>query len=224
MDLEQLFGQAVHLAFEHGPFLGRAGTAAAQHEALGAVTVGVIDELGFNTILHVRPVFIIQKLGLEVTQLRLGCADYVECLAVAQELDITLADHATVHHPDALGLAKTVLHLRHYVLDRGDVGAVAGEHLVVERKALGRANQADADLLAVAARVAAVAPSRLVVAQRLAFKIGTRHIVKEELEGNTEPVAVALHEMFAKPVLMRPNLVQRAVQTVVIYLIDRDSA
>jgi hypothetical protein len=61
--------------------------------------------------------------------------------------------------------------MRDDVLHRGHVGPVAGEHLEGQRQALGRADQTDAHLFAVAALIARVAALGLRIALGLAFEV-----------------------------------------------------
>ena len=82
-------------------------------------------------------------------------------------------------------LAEAFLHLRHDILYRADIGAIAAKHLVVEREPIESADQSDANLLAIPALVSAVAACRLFVAQGLPLKIGARDIVEKKLKAPT---------------------------------------
>ncbi len=83
------------------------------------------------------------------------------------------------------------------VLERGFVGGVAGQHFVGEREALGRDDEGDDDLHAVAALVAAVAEAARVggIDGRITFKIRAGQIVEEHLERRVEEIAPARGEM-----------------------------
>ena len=101
-------------------------------------------------------------------------------------------------------------------LDGAHIGAVAGKHLEAERQALRRADQADADLLIATALVARVAALGLGIAPGLTFKIRARHIVEQKLEAHAEPLAVTRHQVSAQRVLVRAELIERAVEPVVV--------
>ena len=87
--------------------------------------------------------------------------------------------NAAVHHPDAVGLAVLGLDLAQHVAQRGAVGGVARQHLVAERKTLGRHDQRDHHLHAVAALVAAIAMAALVrfIVGRRRLEIGAGEVV-----------------------------------------------
>jgi hypothetical protein len=90
--------------------------------------------------------------------------------------------------------------------------AVARKRLEGQRQALRRADQADADLFAVAAAVARVAALGLRIALRLAFEVGARHVVEQKLETHAEPIAVTCHQVRTQRVLVDAELVEGAVE------------
>ena len=143
-------------------------------------------------------------------------ADQIPRFARTQESDVRLGDHAPVHHPDAFGLAVFFFHLTHDGLDGAHIGPVAGKHLEAERQALRRADQADANLLVAAALVTRVAALGLGIAPGLTFKIRARHIVEQRLEAHAEPLAVTRHQVSAQRVLVRAEMIERAVEPVVV--------
>lgn len=98
------------------------------------------------------------------------------------------------------------------VLDGRDVGPVARKHLEGQRQALRRADQADANLFAIAALVAGITPLGLGIAFGLTFKISAGDIVEQKLEPHAEPLAVTLHQMSAQGVLVLAELVQRTIK------------
>ena len=106
VEFEYLFGQRGHLPLEHGALFGAPSRAAAEHVALLAFAIGVIDQAGFDAVFHVDPVFLLRQRRLVGAQLALGRADDVKGLALAQEADVGLADHAAVHDPDASAWPK----------------------------------------------------------------------------------------------------------------------
>ena len=126
-----------------------------QKERLAPIRAGA--DLGFDPVAHLPPVPPIGELDGERLQLALARADQIAPLAGPQPGDGLGARHAAVHHPDAARLAVAALHRGDDLLDSRHVGAIAGEHLVAERYAVTRHDEANADLLAVAPMIAAVA-------------------------------------------------------------------
>jgi len=64
----------------------------------------------FHARLDLRPVLLVQELGLELFELALGRADQIAVFPGAQEIDVVLAEHASIDHPDAFGLPILFLH------------------------------------------------------------------------------------------------------------------
>jgi len=147
-------GQAFALALEHGAFFFRARSAAAQDVFFARRSIGVRAEAHFQSGLRLLPVGFSQECRFVVAQPALRRADQVTRVAFAQKGDVRLADHAAIHDPDAFGHTVFGFHGCDDLLDRRDIGAVAGKSLEGQRQALGRADQADADLLVAAALVA----------------------------------------------------------------------
>lgn len=144
-----------------------AGETATQDVALPALAVGVLDQLHVDPGLNFLPVGLLQQLALKMTQPSFGCAHEVKGFALAQVVEIVLADHAAIHGPDPFSAAVLSLHQIHDLLDRGHLRAVAGEHFRGQRQALGCHDQTDAHLLAVRTAVAAVTALSLGVALAL---------------------------------------------------------
>ena len=191
-------------------------------------------ELGFQARLHFAPAFFFQERGLEFAQLALRRADEVAGLARAQKLDVLLADHPAIHDPDALGLAVLLFHHFDDRLHRRHIGPVPGKDFIGKRQPLGRADQPDADLLAVGARVARVAAGGLFVLRGLPFEKGARHIVEpfrqaqgpepaegEELELHAKPGAVLLEQVRAERLRVPGEHIEPAVEPVAIDLRGR---
>ncbi len=110
-------------------------------------------------------------------------------VALAQELDVFLAHHPAVHHPDSLGNSVFGLHRLDDLFDGCYVCAIARENFVGERQPFGSHEQADADLFAVGALVLAVTARRLRVL-RLSFKVSALSgscRIEQELETHPEP-------------------------------------
>ena len=116
---------------------------------------------------------------------------------------------SAVHDPDAPGFAVLIFDFREEVFEGRFVGGVAGEDFVGERKTLGRDDEGDDDLHAVAAPVATIAKASDVggIGGRIAFKIRAGEIVKEHLVFRIEEVAPARGEMVEERRFMRHDLV-----------------
>ena len=164
LHLPQRRFQAIDEPLVHRLFLLAAIRAAGQDERL--VAFRPRHQLHLHAFLDFAPVLARQIL-LELPQHRLGRAHDVLAAALAQELQVLLADHPAVHHPDAVGAAVLLLHRLDDLFHRGRVVAVAGEHLVTQGNPVGGDHQADADLQAIGAAVARVAPFRQAVGRAL---------------------------------------------------------
>ena len=198
----------------HGVLLALPLGRADQQERLLAVGAGA--QLGLDAVAHRLPVARLGELRSELLQIVPVGADQIAALAVLQPGHGLGADHAAVHHPDAMRPAVARLHRADDLLDRGHVGAVAGEHLVAQRHALARHHQADADLLAVRPMVAAVAARGQRVGLRLALEVGAGHVVQQQLVVELEQLAQAALEMGLQRRLVRQQAVERAIQPIVV--------
>ncbi|MCX8092302.1 MAG: hypothetical protein N3I86_15435, partial [Verrucomicrobiae bacterium] len=174
MDLVQLGFQPLQLPIQHGAFFGRALGTAVKNEAL--CTFGAGNEFDFQAGPGFLPAVLFEQRGLVRFQLALGRAAQMGRAAGAQPGQIGFAHQAPVHHPPALGLAILGFHLLHHVLERGDIGAVAGKHFVGHRQAFGRDDQTEANLLAIRARVAAVTVGGLLIPPRQALEVGAGQV------------------------------------------------
>ena len=123
------------------------------------------------------------QIDFESREFALGRADEVAHGQVARThlLERCLSRDAAVHNPDAFRFAVLLFDLGQEVLERGLVGGVARQHFVGEGKTLGRNNEGDDDLHAVAALIAAVAKAAQIggIGGRIAFKICAGQIVEE---------------------------------------------
>jgi hypothetical protein len=128
---------ALREAVVHGLLLALALRRAHQDEGLAAVRP--LADLGLHTFAHDVPVVCIEQLLGKALELLLVGTDEIAAPGVLEPCDVVRAGHATIHDPDAMGLAVTSLHRVHDVLDRGHIHAIAIEHLVAERHALARA-------------------------------------------------------------------------------------
>ena len=115
-----------------------------------------------------------------------------------------------------MGDPEPGLHRLDDLLDRRHIRAVAGEQLVAHRHPLPAHDQGDADLLAVGPMIAAVAPLGEGIADGLAFKVGAGHIVEEQVVVEGEQLPEAGDEVLLEGGLVGEELVQGAVEPVVI--------
>ena len=148
----------------------------------------------------------------------LGRADQIgdRRIGLAHLAQHVLGRNAAVHHPDALRLAVLRLDLLEEAPQRGVVGGVAREHLIGQRQALGRHDQGDHQLHAVAALVATVAVPAFVgvVVRRIGLEIGARQIVQQNLELGAEQILPARPQVIEERRLVRQQLVEAAIQRV----------
>ena len=89
------------------------------------------------------------------------------------------ADHAAVEGPDPRRPAVARFHRGDDFAQRAGIVAVAGENLEAEREALAGDDQADADLLAIAAVVARVAALCQWILRGQAFEVRAGHVVEQ---------------------------------------------
>ena len=128
---------------------------------------------------------------LDSPQLALGRAHDIECVFAPQVIQVILADHPAVHRPDPLSHTVFALHQLDDLFNGGDIAAVTREDFIGQWKPFRRHHQSDTDLFAVRAAVAAVSAPGLRVAFALAFKIGARDIIEQELKTRPEPTGNA---------------------------------
>ena len=209
-DLPERRAQALALTLEHGAFFFRARGAAAEDVSFARRSALVRDKAHFQPRLRLLPVGLFQQLRFVLAQPALRRADEVARLAFTQKRDVRLADHAAGHDPDAFGHAVGCFQGRDDRLDRRHIGAVARKRLEGQRQALGRADHADADLFAIAAAVARMASLGLRIELRLAFQVGSPHIVEQKLETHVESLAVTCHRVCAQRILAGAELVEGA--------------
>ena len=101
-----------------------------------AMAIGMLDEQGFQAVLNLRPVFLLQQSRFEVAEFTFGSAYDVKGFAFAQEGDVGLTHHDAVHHPDSLDGSVFFFHHFDDLFDRGHVDPVAGEDFVGKRQPL----------------------------------------------------------------------------------------
>lgn len=110
------------LLFEHGGFLVASVTGTAQYVLLCALAIGMGGKFDFDAGLNFGPVGGFKQFGFESAELLLGGACDVTGFAFPQELEVVFADHATIHDPDAFGLAVFGFHHFHHVFDGAHLG------------------------------------------------------------------------------------------------------
>jgi hypothetical protein len=144
---------------------------------------------------------------LERGEFAFGCADETTHGrgASAHLPEHVLGRDAAIHDPDALGFAILILDFGEEVLERALVRGVAGEHLVSERETLGRDDQCDDHLHAVAAFVATVtkAAQAAGLLGRITFKVSAGKILEQHLVIRVKEIAPARGEMVKERALVR---------------------
>jgi len=173
------------------------------------------QELDIDTLAHRLPWQSEQGL-LQFRQPALGRADEIGDgrIGLAHLGKHLLGRNAAIHDPDALRLAVLGLDLAQGVAQRRAVRRVPRQHFVSKRKAVGRHDQRDHHLGAVAALVAAVAVAPLVVfiVRLRGLKISAGQIIEQHFETGPEQVLPALAQMIEQRRLVLHKLVEAAVE------------
>ena len=191
-ELVQSCFQSLQKTLVHRFFFFTPVGTARQHKGLRAIWSR--HQLDFHTFLHGVPVAFGQG-PLELAEHRLGRADDVLAAAVAQELQILLADHAAVQHPDALRLAVLRFHGRDDLGNGFAVVGVACENFVTQRNAFLRDDQADAHLQAIRTTVTRITALGLGITLALSFEVGAGDVVQQQVVLEIEQVPQAFLEM-----------------------------
>jgi len=129
---------------------------------------------------------------------------------------MVIAHQAAVQNPDPVGDAIAALHRLDDFFERGRVIAIAGEHFVPEREPFAGDHQREIDLFAVWSVIAGIAAVRLGIAPGLAFKIGRRDIVEQQLILHRKQTPQARFEMLRQRILVRQEMIERTVETIII--------
>ena len=158
------------------------------------------------------------KIGLQLAQQAFGRADEVMHgrIAGAHFGQHFLGRDAAVHDPDAVGFPVLGFDFLQEAAQRRLVARVAGQHFVGERKALRRDHERDDHLRAVRALVAAVtvAPWVVFILGRVAFKIGARQVVEQDIEARVEEILPAPLQVAKERGLVREQALVARVELV----------
>ena len=195
----------------HRVLLRPALRALGQHEQFALP----FQQLHAHPLVHLLP-RLVQQVLLHLAQQMPGRADQIADPFVAHLLERRLGGDAPIHDPHAPGLAVERLDLRQEVLERGMVQRVAGEHLVRQRQAIGRHDQRDDHLAAIAPAVAAVAVPGLGDLPAAPLEVGAGEIVQQHVERSVEQRPPALDQVLAKIVLVRQHAIEAAIQSVLL--------
>ena len=131
-----------------------------------------------------------------------------------QEPECVLADHAAVHHPHALGLAKTSFDGRDDGFHGLQILRVARQGVVGQREAVARDDQRDDHLLAIAAVIARVAAPGQVVLFGQSLEVTAGQVVEQQVVIDAEQALVLLLQIVFDGLLDLAQSVQRAVQAI----------
>ena len=137
-------------------------------------------------------------------------------LALAHELERFLRRDATVHDPDATGFAVLIFDLAQEVFERGFIRGVSRQHFIGQGEALGRDEERDDHLHAIAAFVAAVTEAAHVrgVLRRVALEVSAREVVEEHFVFRIKEIAPALREVIEERAFVLQDLVVAFVEPV----------
>ena len=124
---------------------------------------------------------------------------------------------AAIHHPDAVAFSVAGFHRFDDVFHGGDVRRVAGKDFITQRHSASRHHQSDAHLPAVAAVVSRIAALSQRVAFRLTFEVSACDIVHQQVVFEIEQIAKPILQMRFQSVLVRQQLIERAVQPIVVH-------
>ena len=203
----------------HRLFFLAAIAAAAQNECFFAA-LGTRAQLDFQSLADRVPVLRHQLL-LEPLELALRSSHDVLPLPGFEEVEIFFRDHPAIQRPNPLRLAIAGFHRLDDLFQRGRVVPISREHFVAQRQAATRHHQADADLFAVGAMVARVTTLCQGIRGRLPLEVRAGHVVQQQVVLDGEQLAEPLLEKRLQRFLVRQQLVQAAVQAVVVHLVDR---
>lgn len=126
--------------------------------------------------------------------------------------------YAAVHDPGALRAAAALLNALEQAAEGCAVSVAAAHDLVARREALGGGGQRDDDRAARAALVAAVAELAQVLRPTVlvGLEVGAGQVVRQHVELRAEEPTPAAQEELEKCVLVLHELVQVAVQRVLL--------
>ena len=113
-------------------------------------------------------------------------------------------------------LPYCVLDLVEKLLERAVVFGVARQHFVGQRKTLRRDDQRDDHLHTVAALVAAVAktPLVIVILRRIGLEIGAGQIIEQDLEAQVEQIAPAPDQVIEQRLFVLEQKIVTAIELV----------
>jgi len=92
VDFPKLLPQPLLLPGQHRFFFRPPRLAATENKLLLALAIGMGQEFDFDVGAHLFPVLVFEQCSFELAQLRLGCAEEVLRVALAQKWDVLLAD------------------------------------------------------------------------------------------------------------------------------------
>src|SRR6266700_4626204 len=172
--LQGLF-HAVGKAAADGPLFFFAARRAAQDIGFLALRQGYLFHFYFRP--HAGPV--LQQFHFKLLHLAARCAYQVLAPSLADGRQILFAHDAAIEHPDPPCLAVLALHHAQDRLHGRNVGTVAIEGLITERKALTIDDERDHHLLTIRTMIPRVAAAHHRILLRRTFYIGARQIVKQ---------------------------------------------
>ena len=140
--------------------------------------------------------------------------EQIAAAGFAEEGQRLFIDHAAIHDPDALALAKARLDGVDDLLDGGEVTGVAGEGLMGQGKAVAGDDEGDDNLLAIAAMVAGVAAPGEFVFLGKAFEVTAGQVVEQQVVIELKERAEALLEIVLDGDLSFEQAVERAIEAV----------
>ena len=200
-------------AAAHGPFLG--DTIPAPSQDVGLML------LGQQLHLHAFPSLLpgaIGQISLQFVQSTLRRAHQIgrRWIAALHLLEHLFGRNATVHEPEAAGLAVLAFDAAEEVSQGLVVGGVTRQHLVGQRETFWGDDQGDDNLNAIASVVAGVPMPAFVTLRerRIALEVGAGQVVEQHLVGGVEKIAPSIVQVRKQCLLVIEQAVMAAVESI----------
>jgi hypothetical protein len=189
----------------------RAGLSLRQHVHLLVLR----QKLDLDALAHVLPRPFEQRL-LQLGKSALGRTDEIRDGRIGRSHfgQHFLGRNASIHHPDALRFAVLGFDLLQGRTQRLTAGCIPWQHLIGKRKTIGRHDQCDHHLNAVASLVGAVPKAAFVilVLWRRRLKIGAGQVIEQHFKLGTEQILPALAQMIEQCLLVLQQFVEAAIE------------
>src|SRR5918996_4162581 len=123
----------------------------------GLASIRSTTDFDFDVFADLMPIRFLGELLGKAAKLCTRGPNHIAAPRRVKPSNILSTHHASVHDPYPVRFPKPVLHLLNDLLNRGDIGGVAGENLIAQRHTLPAYHQRYIDLHAIGPMVATVA-------------------------------------------------------------------